>query len=102
MYSVTSGAVYSALNNFIKYKDVQINFADLSWVTYPQGGFYANTPISSYMPTYDKIISLTTIVWGYIDCRGFYVGLDEEATKISFVVETHPSNAFVKLRIFYI
>ena len=102
MYSVTSGAVYSAVNGLIKTKDIIVVFSSLSWVPYASGGYYSNSPIGNYLSNYNKILGIMTTKWIGLDCRGFYVGLDSDGGNLSFVVETSGQNAQVWLRIVYI
>lgn len=113
MYSVTSNAVANVLenyatktqlNNLIKTKDVTIYFNSLSWNDYSAhgGGFYANAPLSNYVTGYTKMLTVIATHWSQIDCRGCYVCMDSDATQLSFIVETHPSGGWIKVRFIYI
>jgi hypothetical protein len=100
----TSGAVAEAVNNLIKTKDVTIYFNELSWNDYSAsgGGFYANSHLSNYVTGYSKMLTVIATQWSQIDCRGCYVCMDDDATALSFIVETHPSNGRIKVRFIYI
>jgi hypothetical protein len=113
MQSVTSNGVANALenyatktqlNNLIKTKDVTIYFNTLSWNDYSvySGGFYANSPLSNYVTGYTKMLTVIATQWSLIDCRGCYVCMDLDATELSFIVETHPSGGWIKVRFIYI
>lgn len=104
MHSVTSGAVYSAVNGLIKTKDVKVYFNDLSWIDYSDhgGGFYADSPLSNYVTGYTTMLTVIAVYWSNVDCRGCYVCMDGGGTQLSFVVETHPSNGWITVRFVYI
>lgn len=104
MQSVSSDAVYSAINGLIKIKDIQINFSSLEWTHYSQGGFYGKIALSNYLTKYTTILCLTTRYWTGVDCRGFYPCFDSQMTYITVLSETNRSSygGYIDLRIVYI
>lgn len=100
--AVTSNAVYDAIKGLIKYKDIQINFSDLTWTNYSQGGYYGGIDISRYLTGYTTLLGITTTYWTGIDCRGFCLCFDSNLTRITVIAETQQNSAYVKARIVYI
>lgn len=97
LHAVTSNAVA----NYIKTIDIQIDVAIDDWVTNTDGGFYCNRPVTNYLASYAKLLSITSIRWSGFSMSGFFLGFDSMGSNISIATNTKKAGQ-LNARIVYI
>ena len=106
IHSVTSGAVYEALNGLIKTKEHTINLDNVPWVQAgTNGNYYINIyPVNEgYLPSNAKLLGIALVTWDSKIPSNKTLDFWARSTSVIYVSSNNTSNAGnVTIRYIYI